>query len=158
MGFGVSDGEEYPAIIKVMLDATFGENAVSVVNTGIGNSGNGRWVKLLRYEVDQFKPRLIVLRVTANDFEDNVREADFSVSESGTLSELPIRVSKAKYLEPILDAIPGLSSSYLYSLVRQSIDRPFFGTAAKAPPANGEVGYEDRLTERLIAEVVSICR
>lgn len=158
MGYGVNDGEEYPAMIKGRFDNVYGENSIGVVNAGIGNSGNGRWVKFLRSEVDQFDPRLVVLQVTANDFEDNIREAYFSVSENGTLNELPIKVSKAKSLNRILDAIPGLSNSYLYSLARQAIDRAYIGSAAKPSSTVQDDGYADRLTARLIAEAVMICQ
>lgn len=153
MGFGVRDGEEYPALIKAKLDATFGKNAVNVVNTSLGDNGNGRWIKLLKAEADQFKLRLIMLQVSANDFEDNVREAYFSVSDSGTQNEPSIKVSKAKFWERFLDAISGLSNSYLYSLIRQSFAKHSSGTATKQ-----DVDYAVRLNERLIAEAVSICR
>jgi len=163
MGFGVSDGQEYPALIKSMFDRAFGKNAVSVVNTGMGNNGNGRWIKLLRTEADQFKPRLVVLQVMANDYEDNVREAYFRVLDNGDLVELPIRNNWARGLEPFLDAIPGLSSSHVYGLIRQAIAGQGFRTAAAAgsgqnAEARGSLAYADRLTERLIAEAVAICR
>lgn len=166
MGFGVNDGEEFPALIKAKLDAAFGKNAVNVVNTGMGDNGNGRWIKLLESEADQFKPRLVVLQVMANDFEDNVREGYFSVSESGTLTELPIKVSKAKSLEPFLDAIPGLSNSYFYSLIRQSFAKYSSGTytketastVTKEAASKEGVDYADGLTEHLIAKAVSICQ
>ena len=87
MGFGVNDGEEFPALIKAKLDAAFGRDDVNVVNTGMGDNGNGRWIKLLKNEVDPFKPQLVVLQVMDNDFEDNVREGYFSMSGDGTLSE-----------------------------------------------------------------------
>jgi len=158
MGFGVNDGEEYPALIKAELDAVFGKNAVNVVNTGMGNSGNGRWIKLLKSEADQYKPQLVVLQVMANDFEDNVREGYFSVSDSGSLSELPINVSKMKFLEPFLDSIPGLSNSYFYGLIRQSFSAYSSDTATKKMTSKKDIVYADRLTGRLITEAVSICR
>ena len=166
MGFGVSDGEEFPARIKAMLDAKFGKDAVAVVNAGMGDSGTGRWIKLLKAEVDGFKPRLVVLQVMENDFDDNVKEAYFSVSDSGMLNELPVRISRMKALEPFLDAVPGLSSSHLYGLIRQALARVVSpatpkravpGDAAPQAPAAG-AGYADRLTERLVAEAVSICQ
>ncbi|MFZ5523320.1 MAG: GDSL-type esterase/lipase family protein [Pseudomonadota bacterium] len=157
MGFGVNDGEEFPALIKVKLDEALGRNAVNVVNTGMGNNGNGRWIKLLNNEADQFKPRLVVLQVMANDFEDNVKEGYFSVSNSGTLSELPIKTSKVKFLEPFLDNFPGLSNSYFYSLIRQSL-ATYSDIGMNDAASREGVDYADRLTERLIAEAVSICQ
>jgi hypothetical protein len=70
-------------LIKAKLDATFGKDALGVINAGIGNSGNGRWIKLLKTEADQFKPRL-------------VREASFRVSDSGALHELPIKTQQGE--------------------------------------------------------------
>ena len=161
MGYGVSDGEEFPALIKAMFDMTFGKNAISVVNTGMGDNGNGRWIKLLRDEAAQFKPRLIVLQVLDNDYEDNVREALFRVSDNGALDELPI--NPAKDLGSFLDDIPGLSSSYLYRLIRQTIAFHSSGavtreTAGQKSDVISGVGYAERLTERLISEALAICR
>lgn len=157
MGFGVNDGEEYPALIRARLASTFGATAAGVVNAGMGNNGNGRWIKLLRTEIDRFKPRLVVLQAMANDFEDNQREALFSLSDNGTLNELPVKISAAKSLEPFLDAIPGLSHSHLYGLIRQSIAGPLFRAPEGASHAGKDTLHADRLTERIIAEAVSIC-
>ena len=165
MGYGVSDGEEYPALIRAKLDATFGKNTVSVVNTGMGNNGNGRWIKLLRAEAAQYNPRLVVLQVSANDFADNVREAYFSLSDSGTLNELPIKVSKARSLEAFVDGITGLSRSHFYSLIRQTLgqllpDAGAVKTVTKQDDAvtNQDHDYAYRLTERLITEALLICQ
>jgi len=163
MGFGVSDGQEYPALIKDMFDRMSGKDAVSVVNAGMGNNGNGRWIKLLRAEADRFKPRLVVLQLMANDYEDNVREAYFRISDGGELIELPIRNSWVRDLEPFLDAIPGLSRSHVYGLIRQVIAGQGSRTAAapgleQKAEAQGGLDYTDRLTERLIAQAVAICR
>jgi len=49
--------------------------------------------------------------VTDKDIEDNVRGAYNSISDSGALTELPVKNNKLKSLEPLLDAIPGLSHS-----------------------------------------------
>lgn len=168
MGFGVSDGEEFPARIKAMLDAKFGKDAVAVVNAGMGDNGTGRWIKLLKAEVDGFKPRLVVLQVMENDFDDNVKEAYFSVSDDGTLNESPVRIGRMKALEPFLDAVPGLSGSYLYSLIRQAV-AGYTATARLKPASPGNAApkaaalaanppYADRLTERLVAEAVSVCQ
>lgn len=163
MGYGVSDGQEFPALIKSMFDRTFGKNALSVVNAGMGNSGNGRWIKLLRTEADQFKPRLVVLQLMANDYEDNLREGYFRISDGGELIELPIRNNWARGFEPFLDAIPGLSSSHVYGLIRQAIAGHGFLTAAapglvQKAEVQGGPDYADRLTERLIAETLALCR
>lgn len=168
MGYGVSDGEEYPALIKARLDARFGANVIGVVNTGMGDNGNGRWIKFLKSEADRFKPRLVVLQIMANDYEDNVREALFSVTDAGELNELPVRISKAKALEPWLDKVPGLSSSHLYGLLRQVVAALLSPANGAALPAGGEptsrltakesLAYADRLTERLIVEALSNCQ
>lgn len=166
MGHGVNDGEEFPALIKASLDEAPGRHSVNIINTGMGDSGNGRWIKLLKGDADRFKPRLVVLQVSGNDFDDNVREGMFSVSDSGTLSELPVKVDKAKSLEPFLDAIPGLSNSYFYSLVRQSYGEykraQSYKKTASAPSKEAAprvgIDYAGQLTERLIAEAVSVCQ
>ncbi|CAN0511575.1 unnamed protein product, partial [Laminaria digitata] len=44
MGYGVSDGEEYAAVLRKALDKRHGPQTVPVVNMGMGNNGNGRWL------------------------------------------------------------------------------------------------------------------
>ena len=79
------------------------------------------------------------------------------------MDELPIQVDAMKELEPLLDAVPGLSSSHLYSLVRQAIAGPHSAAPGglapgQAPSTTDGSDYAERLTERLLAEAVAICR
>jgi lysophospholipase L1-like esterase len=159
MGFGVNDGEEFPALIRARLQTQPGK-APDVVNTGMGNSGNGRWVKFLRHEAERFKPRLVVLQVSSNDFTDNVSEDLFRLSDSGALEERPVKLSRMKTLEAFVD-VAGISQSHFYSFARQVLAHAVSGSEAlvsdHAPAAASESAYADRLTERLIGEALSLC-
>src|SRR5262249_1578580 len=57
-GYGVSDGQEFPELVRQALVEKYGQQAPSVVNAGIGNTGNGHWLKLLRRDGKRFAPRL----------------------------------------------------------------------------------------------------
>jgi hypothetical protein len=89
MGYGVNDGEELPALVRAALSQR-GSKMVSVINAGVGNSGNGRWAKFLRAEARRYNPALVVLQIHANDFGDNIRERLFELSPAGELIELPV--------------------------------------------------------------------
>ncbi|HWA38245.1 MAG TPA: GDSL-type esterase/lipase family protein [Burkholderiales bacterium] len=159
MGYGVNDGEEYPALIRARLDARYGAGRVPVINAGMGDNGNGRWIKLLRTELERFRPRLVVLQVMANDYDDNMREGLFRLSPEGRLQELPVKVSAARALEPWIDKVPGLSHSHLYGLLRQAIaTQRNRGAAPSAPGASPPARDAERLTERLVEEALLLCK
>ena len=115
MGYGVQDNEAFPALVRVGL-ASRGVT-MPVLNTGMGNNGNGRWVKFLEHDAAKFRPRIVVFQVMANDFDDNFAEHLFQLDSDGRLRELPIRPpSLARKAQTFVDDVPGLSYSYLVSL------------------------------------------
>ena len=67
----------------------------SPVNAGIGDTGNGFWVRFLRLNATTLSPRLVVMQVLDNDFVDNVREGVFALRADGSLDELPIAAQGA---------------------------------------------------------------
>src|SRR5262245_5879731 len=67
MGYGVSDGEEYPALIAAALQQRYAKSAPPVINAGIGNSGNGFWLKILARYGEAIQPRVVVMQVFEND-------------------------------------------------------------------------------------------
>ena len=158
MGYGVSDGEEFPALIRQKLKANYGESALAVVNTGMGNNGNGRWIKLLKNEADQYKPNVVVMQIMVNDYDDNIREQYFRLDQESKLIELPVKQSWAKTIEHAIDAIPGVSDSHLYGLVRQTYAVYAHKIKATSTDAPGLNDYAERLTERLVSETIALCR
>lgn len=162
MGFGVSDGEEYPALVGRRLKERVGR-IINVVNAGMGGSGNGAWIRLLREEADRYRPSLVVFQFMANDFADNLRDRYFELTPLGELRELPVIQSRAKEMERYLDAIPWLSQSYLYALLREVVVARRPGAEARESDAlaarkDAATRYSEALTERLIAEALAICR
>jgi hypothetical protein len=160
MGYGVSDGEEFPAIIRDALRAPEGGGAVPVLNAGIGDSGNGRWVKFLRADAAAYEPSLVVMQVHQNDFDNNVGEREFELTEAGDLRELPVPPpSRARRLQTVIERIPGLEHLHLLGLFRQLRHTRGFATPAEAElePDAAMADYGARLTVRLIAESLRIC-
>jgi hypothetical protein len=45
MGYGVDDDKEFPELVRRSLVKTYSKNFIAVVNSGIGDNGNGRWIK-----------------------------------------------------------------------------------------------------------------
>ena len=152
MGYGVNDGEEYPALIGRAL-AERGV-AVPIVNAGMGDNGNGRWLKFLRLHGRDYAPRLIVLQLMANDFGDNAQEGLFALTEQDTLEALPVRPGGSRALQRAIEAVPGLDQLYLIGLARQV--KAAMGQRSDDDPAAAaeRKRQAERLTYRLLAEVL----
>ena len=160
MGYGVSDGEEFPALIRRALDAQGRRSPV--INAGMGDNGNGRWVKFLRHEGRRLNPRLVVLQLSDNDFDDNVIEGLFTLTRSGELLESPVpSPGWPRIAQELVEAVPGLSYSRLLGLSRQAVPRPGrerIARSAQRGPAEGPLSSStDGLTYQLIEETLGIC-
>lgn len=115
LGYGVSDHETYAALVRERLEQS-GLRA-PVLNMGIGNNGNGRWLKVLEAEVPTYTPRVIVLQLMLNDFSDNLREGLYRLDHAGKLEALPIPPpGLGRQAQAFVDAIPGLGYSHLVGL------------------------------------------
>jgi hypothetical protein len=164
MGYGVTDGEEYPAIVRNHLDGLDAYLRPEVINCGMGNNGNGRPLKFLRRGASRFNPKLIVVQINETDFADNVNEGLFSIDESGNLREAPVRPpSSRRKLQKTLESIPALPYSRLFCLVR-GLAR-LGHTSQNNPVMSGQSGgdscrrtSEDRLLLSLQSEIVSTAR
>lgn len=158
LGYGVSDGEEYPALVDAALRRSLGKAAPPVINAGIGNSGNGFWIKFLRHRASEARPRLVVMQVFENDFADNIREDLFRLHD-GRLQELQVpRPGYTRAIQTAIEPVPGVADSYLFGLVRQAIaDRP---PAVKKGTADMEPfrGTQDALTLAMLQLAVEICQ
>jgi hypothetical protein len=157
MGYGVSDGEEYPALIKKKLAEIHGGTYFNVVNTGMAGNGNGRWVKFLGNELGNIEPSLVVFQMLDNDFSDNFTEGLFSLDESGDLYELPLQKSKMRTIQQVVDSIRLVSNSHLYSFLRERLWYRGLGLN-RQQGVNEEVEKDtDELTYRLLIEAIEIC-
>jgi hypothetical protein len=160
LGYGVSDGEEYPARVSAALRQRYGDASPPVLNAGIGNSGNGYWIKFLRNRAPALGPRLVVMQVFANDFEDNLRERLFEVALDGSLLELAVPPPDAmRKLQGFIEAVPGASQSHLVGLVRQVL-APGRGSDALASGRNASAtaaGAEDRITFGILQGALATC-
>jgi len=160
LGYGVSDGEEYPALVAAQLRRRHGAAAPPVVNAGIGNAGNGFWLKLLRREAATMRPRLVVMQVFENDFADNTNDGLFTLGPDGSLQELPVPGPGAtRTLGALVQAIPGLSYSHVVGLLRE-VRAPRLGPAGEPASVTARQNGTDpgaQLTLRILEEAVSLC-
>jgi hypothetical protein len=159
LGYGVSDGEEYPALVWKELRRRHGDAAPAAVNAGIGNSGNGFWVKMLQGEALKMQPRLIVMQVAENDFADNLNDALYALDAKGSLRELPVPgPGIMQRLEALISAVPGLSYSHLIGLLR-TVRLP----KSHGPPSQPQLGGTDQavgadhLTLRILDHALGVC-
>ncbi len=160
MGYGVSDGAQYPSLIGKTLEARFGPDRFTMINTTLAGMGNGRWIKLLRGGVWGFQPRLVILQLSNTDFGDNEREGLFKLSPSGELVELPLQPAPMMLqLDRLVDAIPGLSYSYTIGLCKQVVAQVISQharTIAAAGSFNPPGSHP--LTYKLVEESIAMCR
>lgn len=156
MGYGVNDGEEFPALIGRALAERGVE--IPVVNAGIGDSGNGRWLKFLRLHGGDYNPHLIVLQLMANDFSDNAQEGLFALTEQDTLQALPVQPSGSRSLQRVIEAVPGLNQLYLIGLARQ-VKGALGQRTTDDPAAEAERERQaEHLTYRLLGEVLALAQ
>jgi hypothetical protein len=160
-GYGVSDGEEYPALVAAQLRQQYSTSAPLVLNAGVGNSGNGYWVKLLRSEAEKFAPRLVIMQLFENDFDDNVNERLFERDGHGGMIELPVpQPAPMRRLQALVEAVPGFSYSHLVGLIRQvplALSDMQAARQNESSPPPEHIAETDRLTLLIIDEAMSIC-
>ena len=156
VGYGVNDGEEYPALVAARLTA-MSASPVPYINAGRGNTGQSHWIKFLRREAAGYDPAFVVVQINETDFSDNLLDALLDVDSAGTITELHVtRPGLGRIVQPVLDALPFVSSSYLYGLVRQAYFA-FANRQEEGPPDPTMRGREDRRLVRLIEEVDRLC-
>jgi hypothetical protein len=68
MGMGVTDGEEYPAIIAEELDASH-----HILNAGCPGWGLTQEIRYYVEHRESYDPRIVILQFCANDPEDNLK-------------------------------------------------------------------------------------
>jgi len=154
MGYGVNDGEELPALIGRALAERGVE--IPIVNAGMGDNGNGRWLKFLRLYGKDHDPRLIVLQLMANDFGDNAQEGLFALTEQNELQALPVKPGGSRALQQAIEAVPGLDQLYLVGLARQV--KAAMGQRTDEDPAAAaeRERLSERLTYRLLQEILTL--
>jgi hypothetical protein len=159
MGYGVNDGEEFPALIAAKLKSRYPNRNIPVVNMGVGRTGNGRWLKFLRRDASRYAPRLIVLQLMGNDYEDNALEGLFTLGvDQHELIEQPVPPpDRERELQRVLELVPPLADSYLVGLLRQAWTDPSSalapaGTEARWP--DGQTQSYDLLTYRIVEESI----
>ena len=146
MGYGVSDGEEFPALVRDAI-------AAPVVNMGIGHNGNGRWLVVLRRKAAEYAPSLVVLQVHDNDFEDNVAEDWFRLADDGSLVERPIpEPTPRRSLQKAIETLPGVAHLHLIGLLRQL--RLPGGAASEAPASEASLAEAQAAAEALTLRLV----
>lgn len=155
LGYGVDDGQEFPALVRDALSRGAGR-PVSVWNTGVGGVGNGRWLKVLETEALDWQPEIAVLQLCENDFDDNWSEALYSLSPEGELqsSVLTRAPSFMRALQAVVEFVPGLAYSHLVCSFRggrrQSKQAGVFLAAGEREG--------DELTWKIVEEAIEACQ
>jgi hypothetical protein len=123
-GYGVNDGEEYPAQLRALL-----RGRMEVVNLGMGGWGLTQEIRRF-YELGQlYQPAAVILQFTGNDPFDNLT---FPVTrlEAGRFSFVPAPGEYGLLKALLADSV--LQHSQLYNLARQSLYLFLRGAARNA--------------------------
>ncbi|MGI9507243.1 MAG: GDSL-type esterase/lipase family protein [Geminicoccaceae bacterium] len=157
MGYGVSDGAEFPALIARYFQDLEEDDPVPVINAGLGNNGNGRSLKFLRREAATIDPALVVLQLTGNDAFENANEKLFKLGTAGA-ELVELSVSKPGILNKVqsgIESVPGLADTYVIGWSRQVVE-----TATRFKRSQQKAFFpddqSDRLTLRLVEEHLSL--
>ena len=157
-GYGVNDGEEFPALVRKAVNQTSVRKR-PVVNAGTGDTGNGRSLRFLRTEASRYTPHLIVLQLTQNDFEDNMLDEMFAIDSAGTLIELPApQPTQRRLIQSVIESIPGLQYSYLIGFARDVAWSLHYQKEVRE--GRTEHSYNERydlLTYRILEEIFATC-
>jgi len=155
LGYGVNDDEEFPALIRQEFP-----NDVSVINAGMGDNGNGRWLKFLKTKAEKYNPELIVFQIMQNDFDENKMENLFRISSSEELQELKVTPpGLARKVQKIVEFVPFVPYSYLIGLLRQARIKPSYKPkVAVKNKINFELSYKEKLTLKILDECFSFCQ
>jgi len=160
MGYGVNDGSEFPSLVGKSINPD-GNSVWNSINAGIGDSGNGRWIKFLQGPAKKYNPGLVVLQVFTNDPWDNISEGLYTISENGELIEHKIRPKPIIHVvKEFIELIPGISDLYLVGLIRQVHLRYFFyqTTQLSKTPANNQHHKGLALTIALVGTSIRVCK
>ncbi|MGV6827160.1 MAG: SGNH/GDSL hydrolase family protein [bacterium] len=148
MGYGVDDHETFPALVHRQLQQT-SSSRPNVINAGMGDNGNGRWIRFLREVAPQHDPHLVVLQVYANDIADNQREKLYRLNEKNMLETITVPApGLRRQVQRLVETIPGLSYSRILGLLRQTL-------ASRGRRTGGDATRSiDELTRKLITTSV----
>lgn len=158
MGYGVTDGKEFPALVRDAIESEPSNGALQVINAGMGDNGNGRPLIFLASDAARFNPKLIVLQIHENDFWDNGQERFFVLGDDGELERRPVPgPSKAYRLQQLIELIPGLAYSHLIGMTRQlRLRRTAAEPDGEHAPVSGDArpAAEDELMKALLDEII----
>lgn len=163
VGYGVSDGEEFPALVASLLKGT-PVGRLPWVNAGRSNSGNGHWLKFLQREGERFAPKAVILQFSDNDYVDNMEDRLFTLAPDGSLVELPVPpAGLGRKVQSVIERIPFLSNSYLLGLVRMAF-HSYSGNSPTGTAGQQKIDWTaarpraDSLTMALLGAVGQTCR
>ena len=157
MGYGVDQNLDFPSLVRAALEREMGAEAPAIVNTGVGNSGNGRTLLWLEREAARFDPSLVVIQLTGNDFEDNREERLFEPDHSGTLRPLPVHPpGLARRIQAAIDDTPWIANLHLVGFAREVVialrQRRESSADETADPDGG-----DELTFAILRRILAVC-
>ncbi len=133
-GYGAEDHEAYPAQLERQLSARLsgreGIRQAEVINAGNGGTGTGEQALWFDIQVRRFRPALVVLAVTSNDLDDDLRRGLFHLRPDGSVAPPSYRQtaradSTLRKVRKLANALPGYDylsqRAHLLALMRNLV-------------------------------------
>ena len=142
-----------------------------VMNAGVSGFSTAEALILLENEGVKFDPDIVVLGFYANDLEDNIKSALFSLDEKGALIEAKKHHTPGVRIQNIIYSVPGAKwlgeNSYFYSLLFNTTWDFFKSRMARkarervvefaVPQRDRYSNYELELTAALLERLYQVC-
>ncbi len=148
-GYGVADGQEYPAQLRELLQVSHG-----VINLGVGGWGLTQEIRRY-YELGRlYEPQIVVLQFTSNDPVDNMLYPVTSI-ENGRFRFRDRNASENVSVVKRLLSDSSIQHSHLYAFARA---RLYYSVREKeiAAASLGNVNTATDVTQRFHADLLDL--
>jgi lysophospholipase L1-like esterase len=133
-GYGADDHQAYPARLEGLLNARVPESGryrrAEVINAGNGGTGTGEQALWFEIWVKKFHPDFVILGVTSNDLDDDMKRGLFYVSAEDevrprSLDETARADNRLRRVRRVANAVPGYrylsQHAHLLALARNAV-------------------------------------
>jgi lysophospholipase L1-like esterase len=100
MGWGVGDGETYPAQLEALLRARFPGRHIDVVNLGVGGYDTRQEVVLLGRNLERLQPDVVLVGFYSNDVPDALDDNEAAAPGGTRVTATNLRAGQSLHMNP----------------------------------------------------------
>ncbi len=148
-GYGADDHEAYPARLEGLLNARLLESQryrrAEVINAGNGGTGTGEQALWFDIWVKKFHPHFVILGVTSNDLDDDMKRGLFYVGTEDkvrprSLNETARADNHLRRVRRLANAVPGYrylsQHAHLLALARNTVSHRLAAMRSTRTPSS----------------------